>query len=190
MKVEEEKILDVAYRLFKEKGVRSVSLQQIARVCGVGTGQLYLKFKSKKDLIMALARHIIEKKSTYLFINSSLSPSAVAELSNFFKVVEDSLQEFESMFHDVKRYAPLVLNQLNELVDSRLIPYLQANMERGLTEGFYRDAFNFDRYASTYFYVVRTVLESERNWTETKQAIAHINDIFLHGVLNAKGMRV
>ena len=63
-------------------------------------------------------------------------------------------------------------------------------MERGRTEGFFRNEVDSEQYASAYFYILRTVLESERDWIETKKAITHINDIFLHGVLNTKGMRI
>src|SRR5688572_15893255 len=110
MKVGEARILDISYRLFKEKGVRSVTLKQIARGSQISLWDLNLKFKSKKDLILALVKRIIEKKSTYLFINSSLSASAVAELTKFFRVVEESVREFEPIFQEVKRYDPVVLD--------------------------------------------------------------------------------
>jgi hypothetical protein len=64
-------------------------------------------------------------------------------------------------------------------------------MERGLNEGFYREDLDFELYVPTYFYILRLVLESNRHdWSEIKQLIGQINDIFLHGALNAKGMRV
>ena len=91
---------------------------------------------------------------------------------------------------ELRRYHPLGLDQLRDLVDHKLIPCLQRNMERGHTEGFFRNEVDSEQYASAYFYILRTVLESERDWIETKKAITHINDIFLHGVLNTKGMRI
>ena len=86
MKVNEEKILEVAYRLYKQKGVQSVNLQHVACTCGVGLWDVKLKFKSKKDLVSAMVKYILDKKSVYLSINSSLSPSAVAEMINFLHV--------------------------------------------------------------------------------------------------------
>ena len=44
-------------------------------------------------------------------------------------------------------------------------------MQRGLSEGFYRTEVDTEFYAVTYFYILRTVLESERDWTQTKKAI-------------------
>jgi AcrR family transcriptional regulator len=47
-------ILDVARRLFAERGVDGVSMQQIARAAGVGQGTLYRRYTHKGELCMAL----------------------------------------------------------------------------------------------------------------------------------------
>jgi len=192
MKVEEEKILAVAYRLFRQKGVRSTSLQHIARACGTSVWDINRVFQSKKDMVLAAVRHRFTQKSAYLLINPSLSPSAVAELHNFFQFIEDHIADLgPDIWEELRRYHPVSLDQLQELVDHQLIPYLQRNVERGLQEGFYRNDLDYELYVPTYFYILRTVLESNRqDWTDTKRTIRHIHDLFFHGTLNVKGMRI
>jgi AcrR family transcriptional regulator len=115
MKVGEEKILEGAYKLFREKGVRSVKMQQLARTCGLSLYDLNLKFKTKKELILAVVKFILNRKSGYLLINSSLSPSAVAELNNFFKFIDDNIGELGSdIFIELKRNHPDAFDQLKE----------------------------------------------------------------------------
>jgi TetR/AcrR family transcriptional regulator, cholesterol catabolism regulator len=191
MKAGEEKIMEVAYRLFKQRGVRSTNLHHVAKGCNISLWDVNLIFKSKKDLVLAVVRHTANKKTAYLLINSSLCPSAVTELNNFFKFVDDTITDLGAeILTEIRRYNPLALDQLRDLVDHKLIPCLQRNVDRGLTEGFFRNELDSGLYASAYFYILRTLLESERDWVETKKAIAHINDIFLHGVLSVKGMRI
>jgi TetR/AcrR family transcriptional regulator, cholesterol catabolism regulator len=191
MKVGEEKIIETAYTLFKQRGIRSTRMQHVAQACGTSLWDVSVIFKSKKDLVLAVIRQIVRKKTAYLLISSSLSPSAVTELSTFFRFVDETLSAFGAeIFGELKRYHPLALDQLKDVVDEQLIPCLIRNMQRGLMEGFYRTELDSELYASTYFYILRSVLESERDWSQTKEAITHINDLFLHGVLNAKGMRV
>jgi AcrR family transcriptional regulator len=192
MKVPEEKILEVAYALFKEKGVRAVRMQDVAKNCGITLWDINTKFKSKKELILNVIRYILTKKSTYLVVNSSVSPSAVTELSNFFKFISENLDELGSnIFLEFGRHDPLALDQLKELVELTLMPYMHKVIERGITEGFCRSDLDLDRYAPIYFYILRSIIESHSdNWIEAKHMVNHINDIFLHGALNAKGMRL
>jgi AcrR family transcriptional regulator len=48
------RILDAAERLFREHGVNSVSMDQIAQVAGVGKGTLFRRFGDKAGLAVAL----------------------------------------------------------------------------------------------------------------------------------------
>lgn len=54
------KLLSSAFELFKDKGVTSVSIDEIVKRAGVAKGTFYLYFKDKFDLIS----HIILRKAT------------------------------------------------------------------------------------------------------------------------------
>ncbi len=47
-----------AMQLFSTKGVSATSMQEIAEVCGMSKGSLYLHFKSKEDLEKSIYEHI------------------------------------------------------------------------------------------------------------------------------------
>jgi AcrR family transcriptional regulator len=192
MKLSEDKIIEVAYRLFKRRGVRSINMQNVAHGCGIGHQDIISIFSSKEELVLSVVKHTLNKKTSYMLINSSLSPSAVTELKNFFKVIDETIADLGAdILTELRQYQPLTLDQIWELVDNKIIPNLQRIIERGLGEGFYRDDLDHELYVTTYIYFLHLVLENDNhNWEETLRIIHHVNDIFFHGVLNVKGMRI
>src|SRR5512138_2078389 len=53
----EEELLQAATRLFKEKGYRSTSMQDLAEALGVQKASLYYYIESKEDLLSRLLEH-------------------------------------------------------------------------------------------------------------------------------------
>ena len=51
------KILDSALRLLVERGYYGVGMEEVARDAGVSRQALYLHFKSKSELLVAMAQH-------------------------------------------------------------------------------------------------------------------------------------
>jgi AcrR family transcriptional regulator len=51
------KILESAHRLLVERGYHGVGLEEVARDAGVSRQAVYLHFKSKADLLVAMAQH-------------------------------------------------------------------------------------------------------------------------------------
>jgi len=72
-------ILDVARRLFAERGVDEVSMHQVAQAAGVGQGTLYRRYAHKGELCMALlgenVARVQDELRTYL---ASCGPSTSA----------------------------------------------------------------------------------------------------------------
>ena len=53
-----EKILDVASQLFFEQGYRGTNMQSIADACSISKGAIYLQFKSKERILIALLKRM------------------------------------------------------------------------------------------------------------------------------------
>ena len=54
MQSKSDKIIEAARALFSEKGYKGAAVQEIADQCGISKGAIYLHFRSKNDLLMAV----------------------------------------------------------------------------------------------------------------------------------------
>jgi AcrR family transcriptional regulator len=60
------KILEVAERLFSEKGFDGASVGMIAEAVGINKGLIYYHFKNKDDILISLFRGVIDELSEHL----------------------------------------------------------------------------------------------------------------------------
>lgn len=56
-------IIDVATRLFLERGFHKTSIRDIARACPFNLASLYMYVASKEDILFLVAQHLIEEKA-------------------------------------------------------------------------------------------------------------------------------
>lgn len=70
-------ILETAEKCFTEKGFKATSMQDIADACGISKGAIYLHFRSKSDLLLAILEKLddhIQKAILDIQASETLSP--------------------------------------------------------------------------------------------------------------------
>lgn len=73
----EERLLDTAFKLFTEKGVKDTSIQEIVDNADVGKGTFYLYFKDKYEI-----RDILIAKKSHKLFNEALQALRKKSISN------------------------------------------------------------------------------------------------------------
>jgi AcrR family transcriptional regulator len=95
-------ILKAALQLFSNKGISSTSMQEIAEVCGMSKGSLYLHFKSKEEL----------EESIYLYCIHSIRDSVMqVELDTHLSPKEQLQQQFEALLSHVIELREFIKHQ-------------------------------------------------------------------------------
>jgi len=87
-KNKKEKIIETAYRLFRQNGYHASGLNEILDQAGAGKSQLYHYFGSKQNLLRAVMHHYAER--------------IFNETASFMNQIE-SLQDFEQLIDGSKR---------------------------------------------------------------------------------------
>lgn len=107
----ENKLLESAFSLFTEKGVKRTSVQEIARQAGVAKGTFYLYFKDKYDV----QDYLIAKKSKQLLTDAI-----------------NSLKD-----KDITNYSEKIIcimdYNINEFIDNKLLlKFISKNLSWGV----------------------------------------------------------
>lgn len=77
-----DQVLDVAARVFSEKGYRAASVSDIVEGAGIGRGTFYLYFESKRDVFLELIESYFDDFQHLLEENHRQLSAAVAERGN------------------------------------------------------------------------------------------------------------
>jgi AcrR family transcriptional regulator len=67
-------ILASAKTLFSDRGYKATTMKEIAYISNVSVGSLYLHFKDKKDIYMALIKEQSDKFNKYISVNENYEP--------------------------------------------------------------------------------------------------------------------
>lgn len=132
-------ILDVATRLFMEKGYEHTSIQDIIdNLGGLSKGAIYHHFKSKEDILVAVTDRMTEESNRVLeSIRDRTDLTGREKLKNIFK--ESILRPVQN---DIFTTAPnlgnnprLLYSIFSETVNEAAPGYIQPIIEQGIADG-------------------------------------------------------
>lgn len=132
-------ILDVAFRLFMEKGYEHTSIQDIINhLGGLSKGAIYHHFKSKEDILVAVTNRMTEESNQMLAeIRDRSDLNGRDKLKTIFK---ESIQRpvQEDMFTvapELSNNSRLLFSIFRETMDDAAPNYIQPILEQGIADG-------------------------------------------------------
>src|SRR5688572_7915784 len=134
-----EKILKGAEELFTKYGVRSISMDDIARHLSVSKKTLYQHFADKEDIVtMACKAHLDRNVGEFDEIRNS-AKNAIEELANLSVCLKRNMQDMNpSLLFDLQKYHPKAwavwMNHKNQFIRSSVV----RNLKQGIAEGYFR----------------------------------------------------
>lgn len=128
MAARRQALLAEGFRLFSEKGIGPVSLQEVAKAAGVGIATLYRYFSTKLDLVLAIgtwkwveySRHIESEQK----LRHTEDMTAAEELAFYFEFFFDlyhnhkDLLRFNQDFNNYVQQEDVTKEQLSPYFDS------------------------------------------------------------------------
>ena len=132
-------ILDVAFRLFMEKGYEHTSIQDIIdNLGGLSKGAIYHHFRSKEDILIAVTdRMTAESNQMLAAIRDRQDLSGQEKLKTIFKEsitrsVQDDIFTVAPDFHNnPKLLFSLLHDTIEEVVPNYILPIIQQGISDG-----------------------------------------------------------
>ncbi len=180
-------ILEAAYRAFARDGYHHTTMDKIAQRIGVTKGTLYLYYKSKADLFVAVLEdrlQNLQQRIRYAIETSEDPKAAVERITQELSTYFHKERNFHSVF--VHSYTPLP-PEVRKKIARRILPILDqieltitSVMDQGVKAGLFRGHIPPRLMALAFVWMVRGMMRYQAKSSVLARAFA---EIFLYGVL-------
>jgi AcrR family transcriptional regulator len=190
----QERIVEKAHELFMRYGIRSVSMDEIAAHLGMSKKTIYQFYSDKDALVESVINIVIGENKNVCFKQASVCKDAIHEIFLGMDHVAEMLANMNPLLmNDLEKYHHSTFKKLTEHKNKFFANLVKENLERGISEGFYRE--EIDTEILSQFRVATTFLIFDSNtFPHGKHAplqiLEEITDNFLYGITNAKGQKL
>lgn len=151
MDQKEHKIVSGAYEVFMKYGIKSVTMDDIAKQLGISKKTLYRHVSDKNDLLRKAL--YLSHKEEEAAINAICDKgyNAIDESFEVSKLILKLLKKVHPSIHyDLEKYHTEVWNELLVAHQEHIRQCIVNNLENGISEGYYRENLNIPIIANIY----------------------------------------
>lgn len=186
-----DKILEGAHSLFIQYGVRSVSMDDVARALSMSKKTLYQHFSNKDDLVTEAVRLHMEREAREFDDIHDEADNAIEELFLLSRCMREHLMNLNpSLLYDLQKYHANAWELFQQFKKQYLMGQIRRNLERGIAEGFFRSEINAKVLAIYRVESVQLVFNDQlfpRPEFDFANVQLQVFDHFVHGLLSDKG---
>ncbi len=191
----QERILLKGDELFRRYGIRSITMDDIAKQLGVSKKTIYQHFPDKDELVIEMTKLNIQRH--FDEVEKCCGPASINAVAELFAVnnsVGEMIRSFNPiMFYDLQKYHPKAWLKFREFRNKYVLTKITDNIKRGIEEGLYRDDINveilsrmrLEQVDMTFNYDVFPPTEFQFH-----KVMDELTFHFLHGLVNTKGLKL
>jgi len=190
-----EYIVEEADKLFCQYGFKSVTMDDIAKHLGISKKTIYQHFSDKNELVNILIEDRLNCQECLTQESAKNADNAVEEIFYSLVSMNQSLANMNpKMFYDLQKYHPQAWIFFKEFKEKALGKSIRKNLERGITEGVYREDIKIDILTQLRLDHVEIIFNNHSHYIMDKYNIAQvmieITEHFLYGICNDKGLNL
>ncbi|WP_026954673.1 TetR/AcrR family transcriptional regulator [Algoriphagus vanfongensis] len=186
-----DKILNLALEQFTKYGVRSTTMDDIARLMGISKKTLYQEFRDKRELIHSTFSLLldVEKQELSEILRADLD--AIDHLVEVSKMIRHRLQTINPLtILEIQKYFPESWTLFEEFRDRVILVNLERIIEEGKQNGYFRTEVDTGIMARMRVNQISSAMDPAKvanpDYDLVEEQLQTM-DHFLHGIFTEKG---
>jgi AcrR family transcriptional regulator len=192
--VQIERIIQGGEELFSKAGIRSVTMDDIARHLGMSKKTIYQFFSDKNELVMALAKKRLQEDEDRMNGIIGKSENVIEQMINMMKCSEEIFSRINPVvIHDMQKHYPEAWKQFQNFKSGVVIRNLEQLLTKGISQGYIRPEIDVRIIARMHVNLVEMGFNNlifptaEFNvWKVQQQFLEHFN----YGICTLKGVKL
>jgi AcrR family transcriptional regulator len=134
-----ERIILGGEELFLKAGIKSVTMDDIARHLGMSKKTIYQFFKDKNELVIALVKKKFREDEEQMEEILSKSTNVIEGMIDMMKCSEDIFARINPIvIHDLQKYHPEAWKQIQNFKSGVIVQTLEKLLQKGKEQGYIR----------------------------------------------------
>ncbi len=134
-----ERIIKGTEELFFRYGVKSITMDEVAKHLSISKKTIYQFFKDKDELVATVTQCHLDKKQKTI---QAIADSAIDPIDEVLKISEHIKQSFQnlgsSVLYDIEKFHPKAWKLFLEHKEKCIHSCLVENLHKGIEKGLYR----------------------------------------------------
>jgi TetR/AcrR family transcriptional regulator, cholesterol catabolism regulator len=189
-----EHILTEADKLFCMYGIKSVTMDDIAKHLGMSKKTIYQYFCDKNQLVVTLIENRLRGEECQLVKNAGESENAVEEVWNAVSHIKEMFSKLNPvMFYDMQKYHPDAWAAFQKFRDQHLYNCIRRNLEKGRSETYYREDINIDIVATMRMEQIDVIFNPSKfpaGKFNLANVMIQLTEHYLYGICTLKGHKL
>lgn len=186
-------ILERATSVYMRVGIKSVTMDDLARELAISKKTIYKHFDDKNDLVKSIIEMKVEMDKAICLNCMNQSENAIDDLISTIKFVAERIGNVNpTVFYDLRRYYKDAWQIMEDHKWNFVLSVIRSNIERGIKEGIYRDNLHIEVISRVYVASVDNLFNMDIfPWPDFKfqEVFSEIIHFHIHGMANEKGIK-
>lgn len=187
----ETRIINSAADLFHRFGIKTITMDDIAKELGMSKKTIYKYFSDKDKLVFQVIETTLNEEREKSEKIKLAASNAIAEIFMHMDLMKDMLTNINAtFFYDLKKFHPAAFD-FYQSFKSYFNDEIKRNLIRGINDGLYRTDIKVDILAKlrveTVDLAFDTTVFNQKEYNVIDIQIESL-DHFLHGIVTEKGL--